>query len=356
MKIVRKWWNGLLVYVDKGDPFLRVLQTIKQYPQCYFDGQNLCWQVAEDTIDRFVQEAYRQGFAIDIPPAKNLTQSLQSRNGCTFDIETTGLREDPNAHLVSACIGLSKADPLEFWVEDPQQEADILRQLADELNDKDVIITWNGDRFDIPFLNHRFQVHQIPFQIQTMQSLDLFRIAEKMKAAGLIPAAGLQVVERFYGIVRPDQLPGRYVPARYAEYLESRDPLIKQEILQHNREDVLFLLMLSPFIYQGTVPVDESTQSIEELQLLDRYLMHMERIEKMLEEKAELEHIILQLAGTSGQTVFVRPYGNIIVRETACTVQKKEVNAPLIQTFEELEEFYRNTLANQPKRKWNAEE
>jgi uncharacterized protein YprB with RNaseH-like and TPR domain len=312
--------------------------------------------VAEDTIERLVQEAYRQGFAIDIPPAKNLTRALQSRNGCTFDIETTGLRENPNAHLVSACIGLSKADPMEFWVEDPQQEADILRQLADVLMDKDLIITWNGDRFDIPFLNHRLQIHQIPFQIQTAQSLDLFRIAEKMKAAGLIPAAGLQVVERFYGIVRPDQLPGRYVPGRYADYLDSRDPLIKQEILQHNREDVLFLLMLSPFIYQGTVPADESTQTKEELQLLDQYLMHMERIEKMLEEKVELEQMILQLAGTSGQTVFVRPYGNIVLQEAACTVQKKQVNAPPIRTFEELEEFYRNTLANLPKRTWNAVE
>lgn len=356
MKIVRKWWNGLLVYVEKGDPFMRVLQSIKQYPLCYFDRQNLCWHVADDLTEKFVEEAYLQGFQIDIPPARKLTRSLQSGNGCTFDIETTGLREDPNAHLVSACIGLSKEDPLEFWVEDPDHEKQALLQLMELLAGMEVIITWNGDRFDIPFLNHRFQAHDIPFQIHAAQSLDLFKIAEKMKAAGIIPAAGLQVVERFYGIVRPDQLPGRYVPARYASYLQSKDPSIKQEILQHNREDVLFLLMLSPFIYQGTIPEYESPFSPADQQLLDRYLLHLERIEKMLEEQAELEQMIRQLSQSSGQNLFARPYGDIVLSETACTVQKKEINAPAIRTFAELEDFYRNTLAKQPKRKWEERE
>lgn len=356
MRIVRKWWNGLLVYVDRGEPFMRVLQAIKKYPDCYFDSQNLCWHVAENTIQIFEKEAFAQGYDIDIPGERNLTRTLQSRNGCTFDIETTGLREDPNAHLVSACIGLSKETPLEFWVDEPQQEKDVLIEIGNVLSQMEAIITWNGDRFDIPFLNERFKKYNLPFQLQAVQSLDLYKTAEVMKAAGIIPAAGLQVVERFYGIVRPDQLPGRYVPARYAEYLNTKDSTIKQEILQHNLEDVLFLLMLSPFIYQGIIPETNTTYTLEEMQLLDRYLLHVERIEKMMEEKAEMENQLFQLSDKYGTHLFERPYGNIQFDETACTIQKKAINSPPIHSFDELEEFYRNTLAQVAKRKWDTED
>ncbi|MFC4769190.1 ribonuclease H-like domain-containing protein [Effusibacillus consociatus] len=353
MTIVRKWWNGVLVYVEKGDPFMRVLQAIKKYPSCYFDSQNLCWHVADDYIHVLEQEAFGQGFQIDIPPERNLTRTLQNRCGCTFDIETTGLREDSNSHLVSACIGLSKENPIEFWVDEPFQEREVLLRIAEVLKEMDVIITWNGDRFDIPFLNERFKKYRIPFQINAVQSLDLYKIAEKMRSAGVIPSAALQVVERFYGIVRPDQLPGRYVPAKYAEWLETGNPALRDEILQHNREDVLFLLMLSPFIYQGIVMDDECAYDPEEVQLLDRYAIHIERLEKMMEEKLEMEQAIQKLAGKYGQPLLSRPYGDVLLTETACTFQKKEINSPPIRTFEELEEFYRNTLAQKPKRRWS---
>lgn len=356
MNIVRKWWNGLLVYAERGEPFMRVLQAIKKYPDCYFDSQNLCWHVSDNYIETLEKEAYAQGFHIDIPPERNLTRTLQNRCGCTFDIETTGLREDPGTHLVSACIGLSKEDPIEFFVDSPAQEREVLLKIAEILKDMEVIITWNGDRFDIPFLNDRFKQHQIPFQIKAVQSLDLFRIAEKMRAAGVIPSASLQVVERFYGIVRPDRLPGRYVPAKYAEWLEKGDLKIKQEILQHNREDVLFLLMLSPFIYQGMIVDEEQSCLPEDVQLLDRYLIHMERIEKMMEEKADMEQEIHKLTEKYGQSVFHRPYGDIVMNETACTVLKKQSNSPVIHTFGELEEFYRSTLAKKPKKKWQEPE
>ncbi|BCJ85876.1 ribonuclease H-like domain-containing protein [Effusibacillus dendaii] len=355
MKIVRKWWNGVAVFTDKGDPFLRVLQTIKQYPKCYFDGKNLCWHVADDYLDRLFQESDAQGFLIDIPPQRNLTRTLQSGLGCTFDIETTGLRDDPNAHLVSACLGLSKEDPLEYFVNEPPAEKQILTELAEKLGEMEVIVTWNGDRFDIPFLNDRFQYWNIPFQINPLTSLDLYKIADKMKIAGVIPSAALQVVERFYGIVRPDQLPGRYVPARYQEWLETKNPEIRDEILQHNREDVLYLLMLAPFIYQGTVVTEPSAYSQEETGLLDRYLIHMERLEKMWEEKQAMEHEIRQLAEKYGEHLLRRPYGDILLDETACTVQKKPVNSPPIRTFAELEQFYRDTLAQKPKRQWDNE-
>lgn len=356
LHIVRNWLNGLLVHVDKGDPFLRVLQTVKRYPDCYFDTRNLCWHVAEGYIDTLEKEAFAQGFHLEIPPERNLTRTLQQGAGCTLDIETTGLREDPAAHLVSGCIGLSRKDPVEFWVDEPGQEKPVLEQISDLLKEMEVVVTWNGDRFDIPFLNERFRKHHIPFQIRPAQSLDLYRIAEKMRAAGIIPSAALQVVERFYGIVRPDQLSGKHVPARYAEWLATKNPAIKEEILQHNREDVLFLLMLSPFIYRGMIVDEPSSFTPEETQLLDRYLIHSERLEKMLQEKAEMEQAIRQLAGKYGQSRLSRPYGDIFLDETACTIQKKEINSPSVRTFDELEELYRNTLAQKPKRKWSEPE
>lgn len=353
MNIVRKWWNGVLVYIERGEPFMRVVQSIKKYPQCYFDSQNLCWHIAEDYIDVLLKEASVQGFYIDIPPKKNLTSALQSSSGCTFDIETTGLRDDPDAHLVSACIGLSKQDPVEFWVEDPAAERDVLLQLAEALQHMDVIITWNGDRFDIPFLNDRFRKHDIAFQIQTVQSLDLYKVAERMKLAGLIPSASLQTVERFYGIVRPDQLPGRYVPMKYTDYQQSRNPILKTEILQHNREDVLYLLMLSPFIYQGIILQYESAILAEEEQLLDKYFLHLEKLEKLLEEKEEMEKQIFSISAKYETNMFSRPYGSIQLLESACTIQKKTVNSPAIKTFAELREFYRSTLSKHPKIKFD---
>jgi len=81
-----------------------------------------------------------------------------------LDIETTGLQAD-FGYMLAACVKEVKKDDLSGPVHilriDDKRNSDVtsdkwlIRELIKLMNSFDLIITWNGSRFDIPFINSR---------------------------------------------------------------------------------------------------------------------------------------------------------------------------------------------------------
>ena len=88
-----------------------------------------------------------------------------------FDIETTGLLNDPNAYLTLLAIYDSETEKYTTYLEED------LPKLWPILEKADILIGYNSDGFDIPFLN-RYYVGDLTH----MHSLDL--LEEIRKALG----------------------------------------------------------------------------------------------------------------------------------------------------------------------------
>ncbi len=129
-------------------------------------------------------------------------------------------------------IGVSsgEGDFVQFYGEDVT-----FQNLERVLLGKEVIVTFNGDRFDLPLIKR-----ELNFDVKLSYiSLDLFRVKKRMGIGG-----GLKEVERYFGIRRSTQISGRDAPFLWDHYIRYGDLFALQLLLTYNREDVLNLIEL----------------------------------------------------------------------------------------------------------------
>ena len=141
---------------------------------------------------------------------------------CFFDIETTGLdAATSKVTTVSARIDgntrtLVRGDNL---------TSDALQEL---FADADMLVTFNGKRFDVPFLEQSFDV-----SLSSYPHLDLMYPCRRLDLTG-----GLKTIEREIGLERdrPD-ISGKEAVQLWYDY-ERGDESALETLVEYNREDV----------------------------------------------------------------------------------------------------------------------
>jgi len=179
---------------------------------------------------------------------KILDSYFESCSVILLDIETTGLFPERDKVVIVGLLPLSgDADGiLQFFAESAENEKDLLLRLVPHLEDCDVIVSFNGNSFDIPFLNRRLARNEIGYQIPLWKNFDLYRVIRQAGFTGILPDLKQTTVERYLGIEgsRQDSITGRESARLYREYEKNGDPRLKEVMLLHNHDDVLQLQKL----------------------------------------------------------------------------------------------------------------
>lgn len=118
----------------------------------------------------------------------------------------------------------------------------ILRELLDEMKNVDIVVTYYGTGFDIPFLRTRAIYYGLEFpEFGSMYHWDLFyKVRSKLKTH----RKSLEVVTKFYGIEGKTHLePDMMFKAQYGH------KQAMQQLLHHNREDVIILEKLHNLLW-----------------------------------------------------------------------------------------------------------
>lgn len=150
---------------------------------------------------------------------------------CFFDIETTGLDQRRNdvttvsAHLDGETTTLVQGRDL------------TARRLRELFADADLLVSFNGKRFDVPFLETSFDV------TLDQPHLDLMYTCRKLGLSG-----GLKTIEREVGVDRdrPD-LTGRDAVRLWNRY-ERGDQGALETLVSYNREDTVNLRRLADHV------------------------------------------------------------------------------------------------------------
>jgi uncharacterized protein YprB with RNaseH-like and TPR domain len=139
---------------------------------------------------------------------------------CFLDIETTGLSEYRDDVTVVSC---HRDGDTRTYVRGRDLTSE---RLADELADASLLVTFNGKRFDAPFLEESFGL-----------DLDLPHIDLMYPCRRLDLTGGLKEIERTLGIDRdrPD-LSGRDAVRLWREY-ERGDEGALETLVSYNRDD-----------------------------------------------------------------------------------------------------------------------
>lgn len=173
-----------------------------------------------------------------------LYESFQD-NAAFFDIETTGLDQ---RHDAVTTVSVRQGGETKTFVQNRDLTADRLR---DVFADADLLVSFNGKRFDVPFLKQSFDLDGV----LERPHLDLMYPCRRLDLTG-----GLKQIEKDVGVERdrPD-LSGKDAVRLWYDYQRGDDAAL-DTLVSYNREDVDHLETVADRVvtrlHEMTVPDD----------------------------------------------------------------------------------------------------
>ena len=235
-----------------------------------------------------------------------------------FDIETTGT--DPETSVATilggtyfeAIDGALVPKTVQLFLQEKEFERELFELFHRLIQNKKYFISFNGDGFDVPYVESKFGKYGIPFTFTTQDGMDFYKWAKRYQSAQVkiqrsnnVPEdklkkpfgnrLTLKAIEKFAGIERDDTVYGVTMIDKYhqyefyhksakvadaqefkirlalckepkvyeiyteqgeqatREYLQKLSIDLREELLLHNREDTYNLLKLfgniSPTIF-----------------------------------------------------------------------------------------------------------
>jgi uncharacterized protein YprB with RNaseH-like and TPR domain len=204
--------------------------------------------VSRSMVGRFVRRGYdAPGYAtVDIPGTTPLVRGATPGTILFLDIETAGLSANTYVFL----CGLMYLDPVsghfhaeQVFARDYAEEEGLLLHVRDALERFGTVVTYNGASFDMPFLRTRMAVHRIP-DIVPMGSVDLLHATRRVFRPTLPNVRLITVEEHLRGFGRVDDIPSRFIPRAYHEYVRTQDARIMRNVVHHNRMDLFTMAVI----------------------------------------------------------------------------------------------------------------
>ncbi|MDZ7730746.1 MAG: ribonuclease H-like domain-containing protein [Natrialbaceae archaeon] len=199
-----------------------------------FDGSCVGETVAE-RIERAIEESWRRldasdyGYFAETLPTESRWRLYENvaDTACFLDIETTGLDADRN---VVTTVSLHRNGETTTLVRGQDLAG---HRLSAALEEADLLMTFNGKRFDVPFLETNFDLSvDVPH-------LDLMYPCRRLGLTG-----GLKRIERDLGIERPGpDISGRDAVRLWHEYERGKDTALEQ-LITYNQADTENLAVL----------------------------------------------------------------------------------------------------------------
>lgn len=172
-----------------------------------------------------------------------------------FDLETTGLSPSSGGIILSGILLINGTEGtvIQHFAETLSDEPAVIAATIETLKDVDAVITYNGQHFDIPFMEKRMTSCEMKYSAKDLPlyNLDLYLVLNgHSHLRDFLPDLKQKTIEIFMGIAagRDDEISGSESVSFYASYERNHDPDLEKKILLHNSDDVEQLYKLLPVI------------------------------------------------------------------------------------------------------------
>jgi len=166
------------------------------------------------------------------------------RKSVFLDIETTGLCGSP---LFLAGLLFYRERGLlvrQLFARDYSEERPLLEHLLELLDEFEIVVTFNGKSFDIPYIKDRCSYNMLPFRVE-LHHLDLLH-EYRRRWKGVLPDCRLQTLEsRICYRYREGDIPGNEIPEAYHDFVRTGDAWQIKDILHHNAFDLITMSELT---------------------------------------------------------------------------------------------------------------
>lgn len=174
-----------------------------------------------------------------------------------LDTETTGLSGGVGTVAFLIGLGWIKGDRFftrQILMKDYASETMLLDELDRACYGFDTVVTFNGNTFDLPLITTRCSMNRHGDPLGDMDRLDLLTPSRRLWKRRLGSVRLSRLEEEILGCSRENDLPGSEAPRRYFDYLKSGDMSLLEEVIEHNRQDIISLhtLLCALCLYYDT--------------------------------------------------------------------------------------------------------
>lgn len=227
-----------------------------------------------------------------------------------LDIETTGLKAETSHLYLFGCIRQESPGSWHFrqWLaESPFEERAVLREVNRFCEGFSAFVHFNGNRFDLPYLDAKAEGFGLDSVFMRKKSIDLYPVLKPLRALLHLPNCRQKSFESFLFTGRQDIYNGGELISFYYRYVRSGEESLLKALLLHNEEDVLgtvSLLALLPYVrllagetvFSGirTLSQDD-VQTVLRLDTPDVYPVPVTARDRGILVKAQENRVLLQL-------------------------------------------------------------
>lgn len=167
-----------------------------------------------------------------------------------IDIETTGLYARSSSLYMIGCAYLAESEDapsewrsIQWFATNYEDEVNVLNEFAEFAKAYRYLIHFNGNQFDIPYLQHKMQQYDIAFNFDRFDGIDIYRRLAPYKTFLKLPNCKQKTIENFINpAMREDIYTGGDLINIYHEYVLAHDEEKERLLLLHNEEDVKGML------------------------------------------------------------------------------------------------------------------
>lgn len=138
-----------------------------------------------------------------------------------FDIETTGLSASRSALYLIGCMFLNgdRVVLRQFFSDGYEDEAKLLTCFSELLREHRILIHFNGNTFDIPYLKSKYIQNTLPDPFEDVLSVDIFALLRSLKKKLRLSSMTQKSLEEYVGLKREDMYDGGELIGIYKQYL-----------------------------------------------------------------------------------------------------------------------------------------
>lgn len=187
---------------------------------------------------------------LELPDTYPLERIGSLRDLVFFDIETTGFSGDTSQLYLIGCVyhdGFGWR-LIQWFADTRQAELQVLEAFFTFIENFKILIHFNGDGFDIPYLLKCCRRLKLDYNFDSITSLDIYKKLRPYRALLGLESMKLKAIEQFLGVSRKDLYSGGQLIDVYREYLITKNRRLYDLLILHNADDLRGMPAILPVL------------------------------------------------------------------------------------------------------------
>lgn len=187
---------------------------------------------------------------VNLPDTYPLERIAPLKDLLFFDIETTGFSGDTSQlYLIGCTYHDGFGWKLIQWFADTRNsEAELLTAFFTFMERFKVLVHFNGDGFDIPYLQKCCRRLGLPYGFDSIKSVDIYKKIKPYRKLLGLENMKQKSIEAFLGVNREDKYNGGQLIDVYREYLASPKTFLYDLLILHNEDDLKGMPSILPIL------------------------------------------------------------------------------------------------------------